>query len=176
MKTVTDSPFTFDTSLSDAVLATVIAEAFADVARRFNLDRANCPTHPSFTTPDIVRHSRERGTVFGAAMADGQICGCIGVRMPSEGACAIEKLAVLPDRRGLGAGRALVDYAAALAEEAGAQRVEASIIDDHAQLKAWYAKLGFRVVRTVRYERLPFAVCVLERPLERGARHEKARA
>lgn len=146
-----------------ALLATLIAQSFADVAEQFGLTRENCPAHTSFIREDDVRIGMGFGSVFYIASAGGCVCGCIAVRRPKSGHSIIEKLAVLPSLRHRGIGRALVETALDDARRSGATAADIGIIADHAELKAWYEGLGFTAVRRTHYDHLPFDVLHLTR-------------
>lgn len=152
--------------LNDAeAVAELVRAAFAEQARHFGLDRENCPSHPSLTDAAAIRRSLERGTRFLVIEQGDRLCGCIGVRQPREDACAVEKLAVHPERQGQGLGTLLLDEAVRVARTDGARWLTASTIDDNAALKTWYARRGFAFVDLAHYDHLPFAVAVLRRDL-----------
>jgi GNAT superfamily N-acetyltransferase len=150
------------------VLAGLVAGSFADVAQRLGLTRDNCPSHPSFTEAAAIRRSFDYGTGFLLALVDGQACGCVGLRRPKQGVCALEKLAVLSAARRKGLGRALVAEALDLARRTGAVAVEAGIIDSEQALAPWYEGLGFRSVRTEQFAQLPFVVRYLQADIVSG--------
>lgn len=153
------------TGADAGAVACLVRAAFAEQARRFGLDRDTCPSHPSMTDEAAILRSLERGTRFLVLERDGSLCGCVGVRQPREGTCAIEKLAVRPECQGQGLGTALVGDAVRVARADGAHRLTASTIDDNAPLKAWYVQRGFVRVEVAHYDHLPFAVAVLRREL-----------
>ena len=43
------------------------------------------------------------------------------------------------------------------------QKVSIGIIDEHKTLKAWYKKLSFVEISTLKFPHLPFMVCFMER-------------
>jgi ribosomal protein S18 acetylase RimI-like enzyme len=62
----------------------------------------------------------------------------------SEGLdCYLEELYVVPDRRGRGLGRALLEAAIALAREEGAVRMDLGTSEDDVAARALYERLGF---------------------------------
>lgn len=148
-------------------LARLIAASFADVARRFHLDRNNCPSHPSLITREQIERSYRLGTDFLLAFAADRVVGCIGVRPPHDGISTLEKLAVHPDCRRRGVGRSLVESGALNACQAGASEVEVGIIAEQHELSAWYEAIGFRPARSARFDHLPFEVLYLRKSLAR---------
>lgn len=146
-------------------LAALIAAAFADVAERFGLTRANCPGHTSFITADEVRRGMGFGNRYFMAFCDGALCGAIALRLPKDGISIVEKVAVLPPFRRRGIGWRLVEHVFAEARRCGVSAAEIGIIAEHTELRAWYERFGFRVTRRTRYEHLPFEVLHLHKAL-----------
>ena len=144
-------------------IAALVALAFGDVARRFGLHAGNCPTHPSLMTRERIERGMALGTTMLLAFDRGKLCGCVGLRQPVEGVSILERLAVAPACRRLGLGRTLVGRACSLAGQIGAGQVEIGIIAKQHELRQWYETLGFRAVRTARFEILPFEVLYLRK-------------
>jgi diamine N-acetyltransferase len=144
------------------VIAGIISRAFADVALRFSLTRENCPKHPSNCTGEWVRHDQERGVRYYIAERDGLPVGCVAMEKANAETCFLERLAVLPDRRRCGIGRALVDHVLRSAQATGVHRVSLSIIVEHAELREWYGRLGFQEGATRNFPHLPFEVLFME--------------
>ena len=57
--------------------------------------------------------------------------------------CYLAELYVVPDKRGRGIGRALMDEVFAVAREKGAAHIELNTSEDDAAARALYEKLGF---------------------------------
>jgi len=144
------------------LVAGIVSRAFADVALRFSLTRENCPKHPSNCTVDWVRQDQKRGVAYFIAEQDGWPSGCVAMETASATTCYLERLAVLPDRRERGIGRALVNHVIQSAQAAGAHCVSLSIIAKHIQLREWYRGIGFRAGATKRFSHLPFEVLFME--------------
>jgi GNAT superfamily N-acetyltransferase len=144
-------------------VAELVALAYGDVARRFNLNAGNCPTHPSLMTRERIGHAMELGTTMLLAFDGAALCGCVGLRRPVKGVGILERLAVAPACRRLGLGRLLVGRACSLAGQAGAGQVEIGIIAKQHELRQWYETLGFRAVRAAHFENLPFEVLYLRK-------------
>ena len=71
------------------------------------------------------------------------------------------RLAVLPEHRGKGYGKMLVQHVFKKARRIGAKRVEIAMISKDRKLKNWYKKLGFIQKGTKKYDHLPFIVAFL---------------
>lgn len=90
--------------------------------------------------------------------SDGGTIGCVALEHPRTEVCYLERLAVLPEHRRRGIGKALVQHVLAEARQLRAQRVGIGIIADHAELRAWYAGLGFVATHQAEFAHLPFTV------------------
>ena len=147
------------TSKDIDLLAGLIREAFRDVAERFGLTEDNCATHPSNCTAEWVRSAMDKGVRFYVLESGRMPCGCVALEQAKAGAYYLERLAVLPQFRRHGWGKALVEYAREQAGTLGGGRLEIAIIAEHGELQDWYGRLGFKVKRElVSYEHLPFKV------------------
>jgi predicted N-acetyltransferase YhbS len=149
-----------------ARLAEIIQAAFGDVAERFGLTAESCPTHPSLCTAAWIERALDKGVTYYIAEDGGRAWGCVALEQAFPDVCYLERLAVLPEFRRKGLGRALVRHVLAEASALGARRVEIGIIGDHRELRDWYLSLGFRPIKTMRFDHLPFAVLFMERALQ----------
>jgi len=147
-------------------LAEIIRAAFGDVAERFGLTAENAPTHPSLCTAPWIERALDKGVTYYIAEDGARAWGCVALEQANPDVCYLERLAVLPELRGKGLGKTLVDHVLVEARALGARRVEIGIIAAHRELRDWYLRLGFRAIKTVRFEHLPFAVMFMERALQ----------
>jgi len=145
-----------------ALLAGIIQRSFQDVAQRFGLTPENCPKHPSNCTPEWIRDDLKRGVKYAIAEQDHIPVGCFALEAPSHELRYLERLAVLPERRRQGLGRALVGHAFSQAKVSGARRISIAILSEHTELKEWYARLGFTERETKSFPHLPFRVTFKE--------------
>ncbi|MCE5212675.1 MAG: GNAT family N-acetyltransferase [Deltaproteobacteria bacterium] len=139
-------------------LVETLRKSFRDVADRFGLTPENAPRHPSNCTADWIKTDMERGAIYFALENEKGIAGCVACEQAHPRTCYLERLAVLPDQRKQGCGKALVDRALSKAEELGADFVNIGIIAKHTELKDWYAKLGFVEGESKEFPHLPFRV------------------
>jgi GNAT superfamily N-acetyltransferase len=144
------------------LLARIIRASFHDVAVRFALTAENCPKHPSNCTTAWIETDRSRGVAYFILFYADRPVGCVGLEQPGPDLCFLERLAVLPDMRRRGFGRALVRHALERAAEKGARRVSVGIIAGQMELKHWYAACGFVDVHTKQFPHLPFQVRLME--------------
>jgi GNAT superfamily N-acetyltransferase len=151
-----------DATPADAsLLAGLVAVSFRDVAERFELTPANCPSHPSFCTAAWILTDFGKGCRYFVAEKAGAACACYGLQVTGRDSCRVERLATLPDSRRAGVGSALLAHARVQAKAAGVSQVEVSILSDHVELRRWYEKRGFVLSGTARYPHLPFEVSFL---------------
>jgi len=140
------------------LLASLIREAFRDVAERFNLTPENCPTHPSNCTADWIRSALEKGVLYFILEGGKGPCGCVALERANSHLCYLERLGVLPAFRGQGFGKALVRHALEKAQALGAKNMEIGIISEQKELENWYNRLGFSNKGRKQFKHLPFEV------------------
>lgn len=141
-----------------SLLSGLIRKSFRDIAARFGLTQQNCPKHPSNCTDRWVQDDFARGVTYYVLQADGSPTGCVALEQADSDTCYLERLAVLPESRRQGFGRLLVDQVFIKARELGAKVISIGIIAEQAELKDWYARLGFVEGETREFEHLPFRV------------------
>jgi N-acetylglutamate synthase-like GNAT family acetyltransferase len=143
-------------------VARIIRNSFRDVAERFNLDPENAPTHPSNCRPDWIRRDLARGVSYYLLSSSGSLAGCVALEIAASAIAYVERLGVLPDRRGRGFGAALLRHALHEARSAGVSVVSVGVIAENTDLVSWYEHLGFEQTATRRFRHLPFTVSYLE--------------
>jgi GNAT superfamily N-acetyltransferase len=146
-------------SPADAALLTrLIRDSFRDVADRFGLTPDNCPRHPSNCTGEWIERDLVRGVIYYILESDGTPVGCAAIEHASPEVCYLERLAVLPEERRKGFGKALVDNVLLKARTLGVVEVDIGTIAHHTELKDWYIGLGFVEGETKDFPHLPFRV------------------
>ncbi|MHC4435391.1 MAG: GNAT family N-acetyltransferase, partial [Planctomycetota bacterium] len=75
--------------------------------------------------------------------------------------CYLERLAVLPEHRGKGCGKMLVEHVFDKAAQNGSKRVEIGIISEDTKLRDWYERFGFVLKSTKTFDHLPFVVAFM---------------
>jgi diamine N-acetyltransferase len=147
------------------ILVAIIRNSFHDIALRFNLTIDNCPKHPSNCTPQWIETGFQKGVRYFILESDAIPCGCVALEQVRPELCYLERLAVLPDYRRRGFGKALVDHAIFHASQSGAKRIEIGIIADHHELKDWYSRIGFVETGKATFKHLPFEVGFMAKTL-----------
>ncbi len=155
------------------ILTEIIRKSFRDVAQRFGLTRQNAPSHPSNCPLNWIRYDMERGATYFVLESENSIAGCVACEKANKDICYLERLAVLPEKRNQGFGKALVERVLSNARELGAGAVSIGIIADHAELKNWYQKIGFVEGETRTFINLPFLVTFMSYNLNENSPHEK---
>lgn len=148
------------------ILRETICASFRDVADRYNLTPENCPRHPSNCTTAWVRGDMDRGVVYSIANNGSDALGCVAFERVSAEASYLERLAVLPDRRRCGLGRALVEHVLSQARCSNVDSVGIGIIAAQVELKEWYRKIGFAEGETKEFSHLPFQVTFMSYQIE----------
>ena len=144
------------------VIAKIIAEAHRDVAQRFSLTPDNCPKHPSNCNKSWIQSDIARGVQYFLLSHENNLIGCVALEIPNTNVCYLERLSVLPEKRGKHFGINLVQHTIDYAESKGVHKVSIGIIAEHTELKDWYKNLGFIEVETKSFPHLPFQVCFME--------------
>lgn len=122
-----------------------------------------------------IPEARERyiedsvGQLFLAAKAEGQAVGFLCLKETGDATVEIAVMGVLPDCRGQGIGKALVEVAKALALEQGygflqVKTVQMGWYDHYDQTNRFYLKMGFRqfeLLPTLWDEKNPCQVYIL---------------
>lgn len=146
------------TQKDSKVLVETIRKSFRNVAQRFGLTHENSPLHPSNCTENWIQADMNRGVTYFVMEDRNQITGCVACEMAGPDICYLERLAVLPEHRQKGLGRALVNHVLSKAKELGASCVSIGIIAEHTELKEWYRKIGFIEKESRKFLNLPFNV------------------
>jgi GNAT superfamily N-acetyltransferase len=149
-----------------ALLTDIIRGSFRDVAERFGLTKENCPKHASNCEADWIEKDMNRGVIYLILEDESQTSGCVAWERPSDELIYLERLAVLPDKRKRGFGKALIDYVFEEAKQAGARSVNIGIIAAQTELKKWYQKTGFIEGDTREFAHLPFLVTFMNYTLD----------
>lgn len=140
----------------------IIRSSFITVADEFGLTENNCPSHTAFMTVDrLEKQFDERKPMF-LFYQDEYPLGYFSLAQCSDKAFELNNLAVLPEYRHLGIGKAMVNYAISLVKDFGGNKITIGIIEENSKLKEWYLSLGFRHISTRKFEHLPFKVGFME--------------
>ena len=140
----------------------IIRSSFITVAGEFGLTENNCPSHTAFMTIDKLEKQFGDGRTLFLFYQDAVPIGYFSLAKCSDEEWELNNLAVLPEYRHLGIGKAMVDYAVTMVKNYGGNKISIGIIEENAKLKDWYLNLGFNHISTRKFEHLPFAVGYME--------------
>ena len=152
------------------VLVETIRRSFQDVAERFGLTQENAPRHPSNCTEDWIQKDIERGVTYFIIENENSVAGCVALELTNSEVCYLECLAVLPNQRHLGFGKALVTHVLSKAKLLGVHRVDIGIIAEHTELKNWYKGIGFIEGESKEFPHLPFRVTFMSYVVDKNCR------
>jgi N-acetylglutamate synthase-like GNAT family acetyltransferase len=150
-----------------SILLTIIRDSFKEVAKRFDLTVENCPRYVAFYTEERLISDFEKGMKYYILYEDGRPCGCIAIEEASPDLCYLGRLAVLPEYRNKGFGRALVNHVFEQAEKIGFKRIEIGMISKDKKLKNWYRRFGFENKGKKKFDQFPFIVAFMYKELNR---------
>ena len=101
----------------------VIHEAFGTVAEEFGLTPDNCPTNGAFMPLTRLLEDYQKGDAMFVCREGGAIAGFMQLSRRGQAVYELEKLAVLPEYRHRGYGKALLGFAKQEAAANGAARI-----------------------------------------------------
>ena len=139
---------------------------YETVAAEFGLTEENCPDRGRASLPlEKLTAAFDAGTDMYGYFAGDEIVGYLGMRIESgffKKICKLDDIVVLPEYRGNGYGKTLLDFCKAKAREAGADKIKLGMINDNKQLRQWYEDNGFVNAGYKKYEGAPFTVGHME--------------
>jgi GNAT superfamily N-acetyltransferase len=143
------------------------------------------------TTPSEVAELI-RAEQIAVATRHGRIVGSIRIHDVADDVSELGLLVADPDHRGTGVGRALVAFAEQSSRERGLRAIQLELLvprtwrhPDKEFLKAWYGRIGYRLVRTASFDdayphlapllATPCDLTVYEKPLQTGGQRASRR-
>lgn len=140
----------------------IIRSSFITVADEFGLTENNCPSHTAFMTVDRLEKQFDESKPMFLFYRDEYPVGYFSLSKCSDEEWELNNLAVLPQYRHLGIGKAMTNYAISTVKSFGGNKITIGIIEENTKLKEWYLSLGFRHISTRKFEHLPFTVGFME--------------
>ena len=140
----------------------IIRRAFGTVAEEMGITEENAPRYTAFINKDKLEQTRQKGAKFWGLFIDGKQTGFVAVEKEDDGRYWMKRLAVLPEFRHGGNGKALVDTAIAYTRSKGEKKIYIGIVNEEKVLKDWYKAMGFKETSVQKFEYLPFSVCFME--------------
>ncbi len=136
----------------------IMRNSFLTVAGEFELTENNCPSHTAFMTIDKLEKQFDEGRPMFLFYKENVPVGYFSLAKCSDEEWELNNLAVLPEYRHLGIGKAMVDYAVSTVKNHGGNKISIGIIEENILLKNWYLNLDFNHISTRQFEHLPFTV------------------
>lgn len=134
----------------------IFHKGYETVAVEFGLTEENCPDRGRASLPmEKLISEFESGTKMFGYFIDDKIIGFLGMKIYDE-FCKLDDIIVLPEYRGNGYGKELLDFCKIKAKELGKSTIELGMIDDNKRLKKWYEDNGFVNIGYKNYEGAPF--------------------
>ncbi len=132
-----------DISCEISGVGDLIRLAFADIGGLLGFTRENSPGFTAFVTDGelLDQLGRAEARCFGIRENE-KLVGFVAVA-PYEDEHIVTRLAVRPEFRHEGYGRALMDAACDAAREMGLSEIGLGLVNENAALKRWYLNQGF---------------------------------
>ena len=143
----------------------VIRRAFGTVAVEFGFTEQNAPRYTAFITLEKLEDLRNRGTVFWGLFEGEKQIGFVAVEKEKDNRYWMKRLAVLPEYRHGGSGRALVDTVIGYVGSLGEKKLFIGLVYDEKVLVDWYLAMGFKLTETFKPPDLPFTVALMEKEI-----------
>ena len=154
IRIITNEPL--ETSLA------VVRRAFGTVAVEMGFTEQNAPRYTAFITKERLEEPLQHNGVFWGLFEGGKQIGFVALEIEDGGRYWMKRLAVLPEYRHGGNGKALVDTVIEYARAKGQHKLYIGMVDDETVLKNWYLNMGFKVTSVQAFPNLPFKVAFME--------------
>lgn len=142
----------------------IIKRAFQTVADEFGFTPENASRFTAFAMSEerlLWQFANEKRPMF--AYFDGdKIVGYYSLTMPKDGVCELNNLAVLPEHRHNGIGKALLLHAFDEARKMGCTQMKIGIVEENTVLRSWYESFGFVHTGTEKFDFFPFTCGYME--------------
>jgi len=145
----------------------IIRRSFGTVAEEKGITEQNAPRFTAFITAERLEETRRNNSVFWGLFVSGKQVGFVAVEKEPEGKYWMKRLAVLPEFRHGGSGKALVDAAISYTRSQGEKKLYIAVAGDRGVLNDWYLAMGFRESSVQKFPHLPFSVAFMELDIRR---------
>ena len=143
----------------------LIRQAFSEVADRLGFTRENSPNFSAYIEDETLLRTLKRPETTCMGIREGEkLVGFVAVA-PYSGDYEIARLAVAPNCRHKGYGRALMDAACEVARGMGLDVIYLGMVNENAVLKHWYEAQGFEAGEPFSIPNAAFTVCGMSKKL-----------
>ena len=126
-----------------------LAKIVRDTMLEFGVNRPNT-VYFDPTTDHLFELFQKKGAVYNVTEIEGKITGGAGI-YPTDGlpadTCELVKMYLVPEARGLGLGRMLIEKCLAQATELGYKKVYLETMPELKQAMKVYSKFGFQYLK-----------------------------
>lgn len=144
-----------------ALLSPVIHGAFQTSHDQFELgDFKHSGVHFSKADFDVFE---VKETIWFGAYEEDQLIGCVAVTLISPNRARLNKLGVLPSKRGRGLGSLLVLYAEREAFARGARKVELVCLANDVDLVDFYSRQNYKLLKEKQYRQTMWRIAYMEK-------------
>ncbi len=140
----------------------IIRRAFGTVAAEMGFTEQNAPRYTAFITLEKLEELRQRDAVFWGLFEGEKQVGFVAVEKEKDGQYWMKRLAVLPEYRHGGSGKALVDTVIDYVRSLGEKKLYIGMVNEETVLKNWYLNMGFKESSVIKPPELPFSVAFME--------------
>jgi len=144
----------------------LIRQAFATVAVEMGFTEQNAPRYTAFITKDRLEDTLRHDGIFWGLFIGSKQAGFVAVQKEPDNKYWMKRLAVLPEYRHGGSGRALVDTVINYVCGLGEKKLYLGMVNEETVLKNWYLAMGFKVTTIFNdIPDLPFTVALMEKDI-----------
>ena len=145
----------------------LIRNSFMTVADEYGFTEENAPRFTAFAISEdrLYWHMEKEHRPMFVAEEEGVLCGYYSLLIQENGECELNNLAVIPQYRHRGIGRALLEHSFAVAKGRGCTVMNIGIVEENSILRAWYEQNGAIHIGTKKFDFFPFTCGYLKRKL-----------
>jgi GNAT superfamily N-acetyltransferase len=144
------------------IYADLVRKSFATVADDFGWTQQTAPTFTAYITNEKLAEKITDGYFPFGLFADDRLCGFVSLTDVGGGVYELNHLAVLPELRHHGYGKALLWFFKDKIRELGGEKITIGIVDENTRLKEYYAANGFVHTGTKKFDWQPFTAGFME--------------
>ena len=102
------------------------------------------PGNTDLDLNSIEEHYHKNGGFFGVVEDEGAVVATVGIYRVDSSTCELRKMYALPNQRGRGLGKTLMEFAIKIAKELGFSRITLETASPLKEAIALYQKYGFK--------------------------------
>ena len=140
----------------------ILKLSYENTAVTFGMTEENCPYRGRTRLPlDMFEKEFDDGHVMYGYMCSNQIVGFLSIKVVAE-ELIVQDIAVLPAYQSKGYGSELLIFAIETARRLNCKTISLGMVHDNVPLKRFYQKHGFKTVRLINFEKVSYAVGIME--------------